>query len=620
MSPAEAKNKLLELIGQGYSVDHACNAVGKSQKTYEYYKKTDEGFRNAINAYRDGRRAAAGGVNRLIAAGSFERFSEEFLGQKVFPHQGQWVDLLEGKPPRFVHRAINYIPGQPEYVLCNTPPEHSKSTCITINYVTYRICTDPNIRIIIVSKTLEKAKEFIFAIKSRLTHPRYAKLQVTFGGEGFKEGASVWKADRFYLGDAMRDSGEKDPTIQALGVRGQIYGSRADLIVMDDCITLENVYEYEKQIRWIQQEVLTRIGPGGKLLVVGTRVDAVDLYKELPNPERYPSGESPWTVLTQPAVLEFDEDPNRWVTLWPRADVPWPQEPSEKGEDGLYPRWDGPHLYRRRAVIDPRTWAMVYMQADVHDDATFPSQAVKDSVNGLRKVGPMVAGAPGHRREGKDGLHIIGGFDPAIAGDAAAVVYAVDTKTCKRYVMDVKVRSAPTPDWIRNTIKDLTAIHGIHEWRIEKNAFQAFLTQDPEIVKFLANKGVLLREHVTGKNKWDPDFGVASMASLFSGGKGNTLIELPSTVLSEGTKMLIEQLIVWRPRPPGTPQNSRAKTDTVMALWFCEIRARELIEHAHGSQLSHLPNKFLNPAARRGRVVVNLDEYFARQLSEAQVV
>jgi hypothetical protein len=35
-----------------------------------------------------------------------------------------------------------------------------------------------------------------------------------------------------YLGTG-RDSGEKDPTVQALGFGSQIYGARADLIIVE---------------------------------------------------------------------------------------------------------------------------------------------------------------------------------------------------------------------------------------------------------------------------------------------------------------------------------------------------------------------------------------------------
>ena len=51
-----------------------------------------------------------------------------------------------------------------------------------------------------------------------------------------------------YISDDSRDSGEKDPTIQALGIRAHVYGARADLVIMDDCVDMTNAAEYEKQI------------------------------------------------------------------------------------------------------------------------------------------------------------------------------------------------------------------------------------------------------------------------------------------------------------------------------------------------------------------------------------
>ena len=122
-----------------------------------------------------------------------------------------------------------------------------------------------------------------------------------------------------------------------------------DLIVLDDCVTLANAGEYEKQIRWIQQEVLTRVGPTGKILVVGTRVDPIDMYRELRSNDRYPEGKSPWTYLAMPAVLELDEKPENWVTLWPRSDKPWSGDPVDPDADGLFPRWDGIRLKQRRS-------------------------------------------------------------------------------------------------------------------------------------------------------------------------------------------------------------------------------------------------------------------------------
>jgi hypothetical protein len=121
---------------------------------------------------------------------------------------------------------------------------------------------------------------------------------------------------------------------------------------------------------------------------------------------------------------------------------------------------------------------------------------------------------------------------------------------------------------------------------------------------------VLLREHHTGNNKWDAGFGVASMSTLFGtkqhDGKHHrdNLIHLPSDQ-TENVKALIEQLITWTPTTKG-------KTDLVMALWFCEIRAREMLNYGQYNS-HHLKNPFLTGAEKRKRLVVNIDQLLADQ-------
>ena len=67
----------------------------------------------------------------------------------------------------------------------------------------------------------------------------------------------------------------------------------------------------------------SRLPPnGGQLLVVGTRVAPVDLYRELRNPEHYTDAKIPWTYLAMPAVLGYGDDPSDWETLWPKCDLP----------------------------------------------------------------------------------------------------------------------------------------------------------------------------------------------------------------------------------------------------------------------------------------------------------
>ena len=603
LSAPEAKSRLVALIEDGVTVEDACRAVGKSVKSYEYYRSSDPQFREAIDLARVIKRRQ-GVISDEDKNISFEDFRSKYLNSQTFPHQRNIVSMLEDGQPEWMHGSMTFEQGFKNYVMVNMPPEHAKSMTVSIDYVTYRIVTNPNVRIKLVSKTQQMAKEFLYAVKQRLTSPQWSELQRRYAPvEGYKATAEKWTQDAIYL---ERDSGEKDPTLQALGIGGQIYGARADLIILDDCVTLSNVGEFEKQIRWMQQEVITRVGPTGKILVVGTRVDPMDMYRELRNAERYPDGVSPWTYLAMPAVLEFKDDAKDWHTLWPYSDRPWDADDTPVNEEGLYPRWDGTRLRQRRGVLDPKTWAMVYKQQDVESTAVFPAECVRGSVSGMRKSGPLIPGAPGHPGRMEDS-YVVCAMDPAMSGDTFSVAYAGDRSTQKRYLLEASKMPAPTPQMIRELIFSWTEKYKPKVWVIEKNAFQLFLTQDEAINKFLASRGIRLVSHYTGANKMDAEFGVASMAPLFGMIKdnrfvpGTNLIDFPASD-NEHIKALIEQLITWS-------AGTKNKQDGPMALWFAETQMRDYI-----NQMGAYNNTFVkNPFATRGqlarRKVVNIEEY-----------
>ena len=607
LSAPEAKKRLLALIEEGVTVEDACRAVGKSVKSYEYYRASDPQFKEAIDLLRVIAKRK-GVVSTEDAEISFEDFRSKYLNSKTFDHQRNITSLLEEGEPAWLHGNMTYEQGFKNYVLVNMPPEHAKSMTVSIDYVTYRIVTNPNVRIKLVSKTQGMAKEFLYAIKQRLTSPQWAELQRRYAPvEGFKATADKWTADSIYL---ERDSGEKDPTVQALGIGGQIYGARADLIILDDCVTLANAGEYEKQLRWIQQEVLTRVGPTGKILVVGTRVDPMDMYREMRNPDRYPDNVSPWTYLAMPAVLEFKDNPKDWVTLWPKSDRPWDADATEPDENGLYPRWSGEHLRRRRGLIDPKTWAMVYQQQDVESSAIFAPECVRGSISGMRPIGPLIPGAPGQPAQLND-QYIVCSMDPAMSGDTFSIAYAGDRTTGKRYLLEASRMPAPTPQMIRDLIKGWTEKYKPKVWVIEKNAFQLFLTQDEEINRHLSSRGIRLVQHYTGANKMDAEFGVASMAGLFGSvdnqGKHmkNNLLELPRAD-NEHIKALIEQLITWS-------AGTKNKQDGPMALWFAETQMRDYINQAGAYGGSFVKNPYATRAQIASRKVVNLEEYAKMQ-------
>ena len=605
----EAQEKVLLQLEQGSTITAAMASVGRNDVTFRQWSMNEPAFKERADKARlvgKGVIADLGDLKEI----SFPDFCEQFLDTKMFPHHLNWIDLIEGREPRWMHPAMTYEPGATNRVLVNVPPEHAKSTVITTNYVVYKIVTNPNSRVIIVSKTQGMARKFLGAIKTRLNHPAFIKLQTAFGPNGgYKADATTWSADMIYLGTG-RDSGEKDPTVQALGLGSQIYGARADLIIVDDAVMGSNAHEWEKQMEWLQKEVITRLGRYGKLIIVGTRVSSIDLYKMLRDGSQWTGGKSPFTYMAMPAVLEFDEKPANWKTLWARTDRP-EGDVDEPDADGLYPKWDGPALFTRRSEVAPSVWAMVYQQEDVQEDSIFSPTCVAGSVNGMRKRGPLKPGAPGHPQH-VEGYTIIG-LDPAMAGATGAVVCTYNRADGRIYVLDAVNMTEPTPAKIQNLIEDWVEKYRPQELRIEINAHQKAYALDDNLRNFLAGYGTQLNSHFTGKNKWDTSFGVASMATLFGNTRDgrfqdNNIIELPSNEGSEGLKTLVQELITWKP-------DTKNPTDVVMALWFAVIRIREMMQRS-SQATQYANNRWATRAQVERRFAINLDDAFADQWSQ----
>jgi len=604
-SQEDAKAQFLESLQSGMNIIESLRSVDRHASTYERWRREDPDFVAEVARIKNLKSSTKKAIGKDL---SFSEFSEEYLGARVFPHMQNVVDLIEGRDPAWIHPAMTFVKGEKDLIITNMPPEHAKTTSVTVNYVTYRIAMNPNIRILIVSKTQAMAKKMLFAIKTRLTHPRYVDMIRQYGPVGgYDKDSEAWNQDMIYVSGNIRDSGEKDPTVQALGIRGQIYGARADLIILDDAIDSLNAHDFNKQIDWIQSEVVSRISASGSLLVVGTRLQSKDLYSELTDPTRYPDEESPWTYLAMPAVLESEEDPADWVTLWPRsnqAEIGAKFPDTEPDEDGLFPKWNGPRLSKKRKRMTPRVWSMVYQQQQVADESIFSMESLRASINGNRLTGVIPKGMVNCRPNGMDGLIVIAGLDPATSGHTAAVVIGLDPQTQKRYVLDVSNKAGMTPEAMRTLIKDWTDRYGIAEWRIEKNGFQGFLVHDRELNDYCAARGTLIKPHFTGTNKHDSDFGVASMTTLWAGHEDKTnLIELPSTATSEAAKAMIEQLVTWSPNAPrGT------KTDIVMALWFAELGCRDRVAAMSNFTRSHAKNSFLTPWDRQSQNTISLIE------------
>jgi hypothetical protein len=594
----DAKAKVLELIEAGHRVSDAMGAVDRTEDAYKQWMKTDANFKAQVAEIR--RLSAELSNVQREPLPDFPTFCDKWLGQPLYPHQLRMWDVIEGRKPRDLPDGCDYRPGYPNRVLINVPPDHAKSTTFTVNYVVYKIHQNPNIRIVLMSQGRQMAERFLGEIKFKLTSKIYREMHMRFaplgdnGEVGWKDPDGSWTNSAIYV---KGKGGDKDPTVQALGLGGQIYGARADLIILDDIVTTKNAREIEKQEILLDREIDSRLPPekegGGLLAILGTRVAPLDLYRHL-SEVRDGDDEYVWTHFRQPAVLNYGKgDSSTWTTLWPE-------------------RYDGKSLSKRKRNGN---WNLIYQQLDVDDDMTFNADAVNASINGGRFPGPMENGKH-HREGGMADLYRVGGLDPAAGGNTAIVIAGLDRDTHKRWVMDGWNKPNASASQIIEKIKYFTELYQLHEWVIEKNAVQRFITELPEIVDFCRARGCKITPHYTTNNKFDEDWGIQTMAPLFDscierdtahprGWKkarpAQRLIDLPSTRQNQWVNDLVQQLTIWQP----DNMAQHAKTDLVMALWFTHLAHTKIVNRKQGRK-THMDSPFLTPAGKARQKVIDL--------------
>ena len=134
---------------------------------------------------------------------------------------------------------------------------------------------------------------------------------------------------------------------RAAGAGGSITGRRADLCIIDDPIKgredADSQVIRDKVWAWYRAEVITRLKPGGRIVLINTRWHEDDLAGRLLAEMK--TGGDRWEVLNLPALAE--------------ADDPLGRAPGEP----LWPEWESlVALERKRDTIGPREWGALFQQ------------------------------------------------------------------------------------------------------------------------------------------------------------------------------------------------------------------------------------------------------------------
>lgn len=184
--------------------------------------------------------------------------------------------------------------------LCvNMPPQHSKSSLITIAYTVWLILNNPNRKILVINAEAGLSETFGIQIRDLMERLN--------GLEGIT--ISNVKSSSTYI--MFNKNGKlQQGHIRLVGSKGSITGHPEDIVIVDDPYKgIEDTTPtlLEKKINWFTTIVEQRVRPKTKVIILHTRWHSNDLTGYLLENERHK-----YDFISFPAINENDE------VLWPQ--------------------------------------------------------------------------------------------------------------------------------------------------------------------------------------------------------------------------------------------------------------------------------------------------------------
>jgi predicted phage terminase large subunit-like protein len=190
--------------------------------------------------------------------------------------------------------------GETARLMLLLPPGSAKSTYASLIFPAWWMARNPGGAVITASHTAKLAEYFGRGVRG-LVKEHGARLNLAIRGDARAAG-------RFLT--------EQGGEYYAIGVNGAVTGRRADLALIDDPIRCfaeaESGAARDRLWNWYRTELLTRLKPRGRILLVMTRWHRDDLAGRL-------AAQDGWQVLRFPALAESDDPLGRapGEALWP---------------------------------------------------------------------------------------------------------------------------------------------------------------------------------------------------------------------------------------------------------------------------------------------------------------
>lgn len=419
------------------------------------------------------------------------------------------------------------------------PQRHGKSEML-IRYCVMRICANPNISILWVSKTAKLAEKMVGQVKAILEHHPTLADAVLGTGRSFKPARTSglsWTDGEFTV--ATRTQVRKTPTMVAIGTGGTIVGLDADEMVLDDPqdhIRCESPSQREKDAEWFFTDFASRKMEQTALSFIMSRQHMEDLPGKV-----IKNHAEDWTILTYRA-----HDPG---CLLPERQHPehqdcvlWPKFRSHKWLMGRK-RQNEAH-FQRNYMNNPKSDATTYITSEEIDKIRDRTRRAGDIPHGCR---------------------LIAGIDPAEAKPVAATLWGWDG--IQRHVIDCMEASASVVG-LREILTRWPAMYGVREFAFEKNMAGSWLL-DTEVIRLVREQRLVIHSHYTSRvNKQSNAIGPVSMFQRMRTSPPEiTVPGLPG----EGQERIERLIQTWLLFDPDWAGHKHADDDLVMASWFPQL-------------------------------------------------
>jgi hypothetical protein len=214
-------------------------------------------------------------------------------------YSSEFVDLVFGyRSAQFQKRWHHEIAENRRTVLW-APIEHGKTQQVTTALPAWWLGRDPRKRGAIIGATSTAAQKPFGVVKGLIEDPPAVLRRVFPNLRPLRGPRAKWTNSQLRVEGALAT--EKDFSLMAIGIGGDLLGARLDFAILDDILNLDNTYTAEQRERvtkWIMSTLLGRMVAGATVVICGNAW--------FPDDAMHRMAERGWHVIREQAYEETE--------------------------------------------------------------------------------------------------------------------------------------------------------------------------------------------------------------------------------------------------------------------------------------------------------------------------